>query len=332
VANECLHIPSDEELSSRSAWRKSGNDTYSAVRAHILVVKRKEEGSPKGPPALTIDLPARTEFIRERKIGTLTKYTAEILSSIQETVTSKFTKELMEKIGAEIGINPTAWPSAKLTTEIQAKAGVELTKAVQGTLAVKKSYEQQLTNDLTYSLKYMADEGAGRKQTTITLYPRLSHWRWEFYLHKVEILSLRYRKPWYWREIRDSMVFSEDSLLRPLFCVRFYEPEEQLSMTDETYVPDVVDADEIFIEPLQGTPRRNGCGVGTPFQDLAKLAFPVTKEEKATAVRRVGPRKAVAAKKAAAKKAAPKKAAAKKAARKSAATRRTAARSPARTR
>ena len=43
MASDCIRIPSDEELSSRGTWRKSGSDTYSAVRAHIMVVKRKEK-------------------------------------------------------------------------------------------------------------------------------------------------------------------------------------------------------------------------------------------------------------------------------------------------
>jgi hypothetical protein len=310
MASDCIRIPSDDDLRSRGAWRKSGGETYSAVRAHIMVVRRKENHSPKGPAALTIDLPARSEFQRERKIGTLVKYTEEISSSIQETVTSKLVEELLTKVGGEVGIGATGFPTAKLIAEVQARTGIELSNAVQSTLAVKKSYEQQVSNDFTYTLKYAPDGESARRQTTITLYPRLTHWRWEFYLHMVEVLTLRYRRNWRWKQVRDSIVDSTDTTFRPLFCVSLYEPQE-LSLTDEAYVPEVDDADQIRLEPLERPSTRNACGSGASFESLVKVAFPETKDEWAIAAKRAGGKKA-AAKKAVAKKRPARKIAAKK--------------------
>jgi hypothetical protein len=75
---------------------------------------------------------------------------------------------------------------------------------------------------------------------------------------------------------------------RPLFCVRFYEPQE-LSLAEGKHVPDVLEPDEIVIESLQsldGLPKRNLCTVASTLPQLAKLAFPETKEEKARAAKR----------------------------------------------
>jgi hypothetical protein len=318
MVSECIRIPSDDELSSRSAWRKTGSDTYSALRAHMLVVKRKERQSPKGPAALIIDLPSGCEFQRERTIGSLTKYTEEILHSIQDTVNSKLSQELLDKVGAEIGVNPTGFPVAKLIAEVQAKTDIELTHSVQNTLSLKKSFEKQVTNEFKYTLKYVPPKDGEKKQTTITLYPRLSQWRWDFYLHKVELVTLRYRRNWRWKQVRDSIDPREDTTLRPLFSVIIYEPQE-LSMTDEEYVPEIDDADQVTMEPLHASTRER-CEDGASFRSLIKLAFPETKDEWAIVAKRSG-RKA-AAKKASRKKMAEKKAPARRIAAKKAPARR----------
>jgi hypothetical protein len=90
-------------------------------------------------------------------------------------------------------------------------------------------------------------------------------------------------------------------------------------MTDQEYVPDIDEADQIITEQLQ-TSTRNECKDGAPFLSLVKLAFPETKDEWAIVGRRAG--KKAAAKKAARKKMAAKKASARKMAAKKSARKR----------
>jgi hypothetical protein len=172
-------------------------------------------------------------------------------------------------------------PSANLSTEVEAKIGSELTDAVQQTLAVKRSYQIQKSRQITQSVKYTRPKPSEPgKPIHLTFYPQLWLWSWEFYLYRVEHLSFRYHRNLLRQQVREPLSNAEDRTERPLFCVRFYEPQEdQLSLAEGDFDPDVAEAGEITIEPLPaGILPKNPCRLKSSLQQLAESAFPTSED------------------------------------------------------
>jgi hypothetical protein len=308
-----LQIPPDESLQTKAGWQDLGQKTFAAVRAHIVVIKRREKGALKGSPVKTLDLPGGTEYALQHKTARIVRHAGEIQRSIQETVTSKVAIEVAHKIASEVGATGGV-PAAKLSSEVNAKAGAELTEAVQATLATKRSFEVEDAEEITRSISYKpSTEGKKREPVTLQFYLRLWPWKWEFYLYRVEYLRLRYQRNWIWRDVRKTIYTTSADPRRLLFCIRLYEPQDEYSFTEGSYEPDIADEDEVTIESCTGGfPRINGP-TGPTLEELARMAFPVTREEKRRAAAKRAP-SGKAVKRSAAKKTAAKKASAKKAA------------------
>lgn len=298
-----LQIPPQELLRSKAGWRNLGQKTFAAFRAHIVIVKRREKKALKGSPVKTLDLPGGTEYGFERKTARIVRHAGEIQRSIQETVTAKVAVEVAHKIASEVGATGPL-PAAKLSSEVNAKAGAELTEAVQATLATKRSFEIQDSEEITRSISYKpSSDGNKRDPVTLHFYLRFWPWRWEFYLYRVEYLRLRYQRKWLWRDVRKTIETSSDEPKRLLFCIRLYEPQDEYSLAENSYEPDIADEDEVTIDSCAGgLPQVNGPA-GPALEELARLAFPVTREERRhAAAKRVG--RGGAAKRRVAKKAA----------------------------
>lgn len=320
-----LQIPPEESLRSRNGWRDLGQKTFAAFRAHIVIVKRREKGALKGSPVKTLDLPGGTEYSLGRKTARIVRNAGEIQRSIQETVTAKIAVEVAHKIASEVGATGPV-PTFKLSSEVNAKAGSELTEAVQATLATKRSFEIEDSEEITRSISYKPSaDGNKRDPVTLHFYLRFWPWRWEFYLYRVEYLRLRYQHNWLWRDVRKTIDISSDEPKRLLFCIRLYEPQDEYSLAEGSYEADIADEDEVTIESCAGRLPGIKVPVGPSLEELARMAFPVTRQERRQAAKRVSGRRVAkrrAAKKAArasARKASARKKVAKKAARKSAA-------------
>jgi hypothetical protein len=294
-----LRNPSDRLLELRSGWRKSKNDMYAAVQSLIVAVRRRDKGPLRGPPVWVKNFPAGSEFSIQDKKALVTKRIGELQVSIQETATTKFAGEILTKVIAEVGFTG-ALPTAKTLGELQAKAGVELSESVQTRLAHKRSFELDTSREITSSTTYRPSGGRPKgKPGRLLFYLELWPWRWDFYVYRVQYLQLQYKSSWLWRDVRETISETHIDLREPLFRLRFYEPQEDYSFTDEDYIPDVALEDvhaikvEALHDPMPDVPRP----IGPTLQDLARIAFPVTKAEKETArTRRVTPKKAVARK------------------------------------
>lgn len=248
----------------------------------------------------------------------------EIQRSIQETVTAKVAIEVAHKIASEVGATGPV-PARKLSSEVNAKAGSELTEAVQATLATKRSFEIEDSEEITRSISYKPSaDGNKRDPVTLHFYLRFWPWRWEFYLYRVEYLRLRHQHNWLWRDVRKTIGISSDEPKRLLFCIRLYEPQDEYSLAEGSYEADIADEDEVTVEPCAGQLPGIKVPFGPPLEELARMAFPVTRQERRQAKRVSGrraakQRTAKRAARASVRKASMRKMIAKKTARKSAA-------------
>jgi hypothetical protein len=328
-----LRIPPDEALSSRSGWQAAGNDTFIAMQAHVAGVPARAAITRKGPPTEVIRLAEGAEYTAELKRIRVETYTEEITGSIEQTITTKFAAEVSAKMASEIGVS-APMSSAKFSAEVQAKSGIELASAVRRSLAARRSFEVQESQEVRRSVTYKAPH-----DTVLQFHLEYWPWRWEFYVYRAELLRLRYKHHWVWRDVRETVEKRVVEPHLPLFAVTFYEPQDTQSVTVDDYTPEVTDGDVIKVEPLTAetapaTLPAFSDPPGPSLEDLARLAFPTTRAERRTARagkkaaargKKSAPRKAGAkrasAKRKAAKKATPKKSAVRKAASKKSATR-----------
>jgi len=323
----CFQVPADHELETNEAWERKSPNTFTAVRAHIVVIKRRGAKPLMGPTVRRIDVPAGSEYGVRRKEMVAVKHMAEIQQVVQRTVTGRITHEFSEKISAEIGVSGPL-PTAKAANETQFKAAKEVTDAVQRTLNGKRSFEVQHVQEYERSVTVKTSpDGSRASPKQLYFYFGLWPWRWDFYLYKVELLRLKYEKWWYWWHVRETFASKVLTIRQPLFSLSFYEPQEDPSISDGEYVPEVEDAEEIRLAELTEPLRNVEFPLDPSLEEIARIAFPVTPEERREAADRRSqgraagwktraPRKA--ARKGAVKKTA-RKAVAKKAVRKSAA-------------
>jgi DNA-binding protein HU-beta len=276
-----LRIPPDEILRDRTGWHRIDDSTYLAIRSRVLVVKERGRDILKGPPRQVIEHPQGTRYSLEHKTVKVEKFTESIQDSIQTTMELKLTEELATKIGAQIGANGAILSSA-LSNEVQQKCGTELTEAIQRGLAGTKSHEVQYTNEETHSVTYQhqAGDNGARSPLVLYFYLGLWPWKWTVYLIKVDFLRLQYKRRWFWRDVRKSISQGEIKLELPLFQVLFYEPQTEWSISEGSYHPEIADEDEIKIVSVDGRCPAAGPPRAPDLEDLARLAFPVTKVEK----------------------------------------------------
>jgi len=292
----CFQIPPDEVLEKRSGWTHLGKSTYSAVRANVVLVKKRELKTVKGPSFIDLDLPAASEYKYEKKKAKVIKHTESIQKSIQQTMTAKLSEEVAQKIASEIGATGVV-PSAKLSSEISVKSGVELTDAVQQGLTFTKSYEVENSEEITQSVTFKSSPDGAQRSMALHFFLGLWPWRWDFYLQRVEHLKLQYKRHWLWPDVRKTISITPAEPKLPLFRVRFYEPQNDVSITEHDHVPDIEhEGTEVTIESVTDPMPNTRCPNGTSMEELARLAFPVTRQERKISARVApGPSKARAA-------------------------------------
>jgi hypothetical protein len=284
----CFQVPPDHALESMEGWSRLDPQTFSAVRAHLVVIKRREAHPLTGPAISRVDVPAGSEYVIRRKEIEVTTQMAEVQQLVQRTVTTRINEEFVAKLSAEIGASGPL-PTAKATTETQIKLLTELADAVQHSVAGKQSFQVQRTTEIERSLtvKTTAD-GTPVPTKHLYLYFGLWPWRWDFYLDRVELLRLRYQRRWLWPTVRETFAARTLTLRLPLFSLRFHEPQTEISVKDGDYTPDVADAEAIALAPLTNAMPALDFPLDTGLGDLARLAFPVTGAEREAAGRKTG--------------------------------------------
>jgi hypothetical protein len=283
--------PDDETLSHQENWRSLGNYRYSACRFHLLISGKRDQHAQNGPSFTETEIPSRATYNWSRKRAETIKCVTTLETSVKRTITDKTASEVSSKIASEIGIS-TAALTTKLQGEVQSKISVELVESVERELAQTNSYEVQNTDEIVSSIS-LSPSGTNTSSDPLNLYFFLKvwPWRWDVYLHKIEYLQLEYRRWWYWWQIRDTIVEYELRLRLPLFQIVYYEPDTWPSLRERAYEPDIADITiGVVLLNSNGYPRASDPEA-TNLQDLARLGFPASRQERKHA------RKAVKAKK-----------------------------------
>jgi hypothetical protein len=283
-------IPPDSAFEDLKGWRRVGSDTYIAVQAHVLIVPRRDRSALKGSPFRTLSYPPGSEYSVQNKSVRVIKRAGKIQETIQDTLNSKFSAELASKLASEVGVSH-AMPSAKVTTEVQAKAAAELAEAVQNTISSEKSFEIENTEEIDRSISI---KGGAEGSELLQLSFYYSFWPcyYDVYLYRLRYLRLRFQKGWFWRNVRDTIEDKDLPLKRPLFRIKYFEPQDEFSISDRDYMPDI-DSDDAadfeFIELTEAMPAAP-FKLGESLVELAKIAFPATPDEKKAARARRGER------------------------------------------
>jgi len=272
-----IQIPSDQILSTMSGWAHLGESSYAALRNHLLVVVRQDSKTVSGPVHYKVDLPLGAKSLHSNKKLQLMKYTVGLQQTIQSTITSKLTSEVLSKTGASVD---TMEVSAKLNSEIQARVGQELIESLQSGLSTTRTYEIESSQEDERDVEFVVLDPNGQKQIRpVFAHLELRQIFWDVYLYQADFLQLEYRKRWYWSDVRKTIIQGKVTLCQPLFTIRFYEPQEELSFKFDEYTPDVNEPDLIQSLALNST-----CPKAVPrplvsLEDLARIAFPVSKQE-----------------------------------------------------
>lgn len=153
------------------------------------------------------------------------------------------------------------------------------------------AFEVQIAqeDERSITVKTNAD-GSRAAAKQLHLYAGLWPWRWDFYLYKVELLRLRYEKRWIWPDVRETFSSKVLTVRQPLFSLSFYEPQEDFSISDGEYEPEVEDAEEIRIDELTERLPNVEFPINPSLEEIARLAFPVTGEERRQAATRAANR------------------------------------------
>ena len=314
------------DFADRTNWQLLGNDRYAALRGRLLIVQSNGQKSRRGPvieeysvaPGDTIGLRRR----RERVIS----HTTTISNAIKFAATSRVCDQLTAKVGAELAAKVPGF-SGKLSSEILSKSDYEITATAEDVLSTTTSHVIQETQEDEHVITLEGTNSHRVAELRRVYWPR----RWDFYFHSYEYLELSYKRPWFSRETRQIKKADSGVLGWPLVSVVFYEPQSGFDVCYGPVADELTNPDSIEILTLTEPMPRSLAPETEELEDLAELAFPVTKEEKSKALGRVkkAPAKKVARKVAAKKavrKAAPRKmAATKKAAQKKVAPRKMAA-------
>lgn len=196
-------------------------------------------------------------------------------AGLRFAVSHRVLDQLSSKITHELGAKVPGF-SGKLGSELLAKEKYKFTETTEENLSSTRSF--QITE-------------SEEKKHTITLNPgetreaklRLRDWprRWDVYLHPYEAIEFKYRKIWFWRQVRETMKTAEPQVLGwPLFSITHYEPQANLVVTYEPAVNELTEPDEVRVSALVEPMPRAIAPQLPSLSDLVKLAFPVTKQER----------------------------------------------------
>lgn len=269
----CFQVPADHELETKEAWQRRPPNTFTAVRAHIVAIKRRVAKPLTGPPVKRVDVPAGSEYGFRRKDVVAVKHTAEIQELVQRTVTAKITEEFSEKISASIGVSGPL-PTAKASADTQFKAANEVSEAIQRALSAKLSFDVNFSTEIERSITVKTNaDGSHALSKQLYFYFTLWPWRWDFYLYKVELMRLKYEKSWYWWDVRETIASRVLDIRQQLFSIYFYEPEEDLSISDGEYTPDVQDADEFRVAKLDEPLGNIEFPINPSLEEIARVAL-----------------------------------------------------------
>jgi hypothetical protein len=307
-----VSLPLEADLESQTGWNKLSKNVYYAERRIVLVVKTRLDEVVNGPSLYPATYPAGTKYTFSTKNVITSRNVEAVQRTAELTISNKLSAEFLSKQSFGTGASATG-PSMSFGQEASQKISSELSTEAKDALSVTNTFEIQNTEEIARSIEVQDGPATpGASPFDVNLYLKLYEWHFDFYLVRLDQLTVEYKSRWYGFGLLDPVrrkIFSNsDPKALPLFRLRLYEPIEGLSVEKGPYHPTVGmdDSVSVHVEPLTDpAPPYSLRGV-PDLEKLAGTAFPKTAEERR--VRKAAPKKRAAAKKAAPKK----KAAAKK--------------------
>jgi hypothetical protein len=263
-----------KDLTIQSSWKKAG-DRYSAIRVRLLIVRHEldeyRDGNVKESHPISVD-----SISIETAHQTVTVLTDTMTAGLRFAVSQRVLDQLSSKITSELGVKAPGF-SGKLGSELLAKTEYEFTETREESLSGTKSFQLTESEERTHTITLNSGE-AREANLRLRYWPR----RWDVYLHSYEAIEFEYKKRWFWRDVRKTMKIAEPQILGwPLFSVNYYEPQNNLVVTYGPVVNELTEPDEVSVSPLIALMPRATAPELRSSSDLAKLAFPVTKQERA---------------------------------------------------
>lgn len=288
MPNFWIQTPSDTALAEMQSWGRLGGNKYAAIRHHILVVPSSGgKGKAKnGPIHRQMEWPINAKFKMEDKITKVTSYTYSIQESITSAISSKLSQEILSKIGASASASLSKL-EATLNSELQAKIGSELVESLQSSLSTTSTYAVETTRERSESLEFPVSPKDGSDATRpVFIYFKLCQLFWDVYLYRTDYLQLEYEKNWIWPNVRKTIVSREVNVRVPLFRVAYFEPVEAFSFRFDDYEPEIENGDSVTSLTVASKCPNASLQPKATMEELAKLAFPVSRRERDAAKKR----------------------------------------------
>lgn len=308
----------NSDISDRSSWRSLGNDRYAVFRARLLLVCTNDKQSRLGPVIAEHNVAPHDTITLRRKHERIISRTETISESIRFVATSRVCDQLTAKIGAELSTKVPGF-SGKIQSELLTKSEYEITEEIENALTTTTSHFIQETEELEHIIMLSGAKDHRIAQLRRRYWPR----RWDVYLHSYDYLELSFRRSWLWREVRDTIKRTRSGVLGwPLASLTFYEPQSDVDVCYGPIRNEIENPELLEVHLLNTAMPSSRAPREEDLEEFAKLAFPVTKAEKARAEKQkkvlavtVAPKKKPVKKRMAKKKVAMKKTAKKKVAR-----------------
>jgi len=281
VAKDWEMLP-NSDLRDRVNWRALGNDRFAALRARILIVRSDGKESRFGPVIRAFNVaPGNTIELRTKREQVISQTTT-ISDAIRFTTTSRVCDQLMVKLSAELSAKVPGF-SGKLGSEILSKSEYEITKTTEYQLSATTSHVIQEMEGDEHGITLTGGDSPRVEEFRRRYWPR----QWDVYLHSYEYLELSYKSSWlWWGDVRKTIKKTDSGVLGwPLVSVTFFEPQLGQDVCHGPVADELTSPDAIEIRPLADAMPSALAPRAESLEDLAKLAFPVTKDEKKAASR-----------------------------------------------
>ena len=285
----------------RENWYSLGDNRYAAVRVRLLIAQSSGQQSQFGPvlEAYNVGPEDILEFRKRRE--RVVNQTTTVSEAIKSATMSRVCDQLVTKISVELSSKAPGF-SGKLGSEILSKSECEITSTTEKALVITNSRSTQVTEEDEYSITLKGGNGPRVAEIRRRYWPR----RWDVYLHSYEYIELSYKTWWLWGDIRRTIKQAESGLLGwPLVTANFFEPQSAAEVCYGPITNELADPNSVKFQKLTGSTPEWRAPWAETLENLARSAFPVTKEERAAARRSAGKKSATrrfAGKKSAAKK------------------------------
>jgi hypothetical protein len=273
-ANKSWDLVPDLDYSDRANWLRLGKDRYAALRLRLLVVRSDPQESRLGPKLASHTVgPDHEVSIKVRRVRVRT-LTAEILQAVKFTTASRLLSQVAAKITAKIA-GKTPLHSAEFGSELLSKSEYEISKSTEETLSTKNSYSLEETDEEEHTITFKAVDREKVADLRRRFWPR----RYEFYLHSYDYLELSYMKGWFSDDVKVTKI-ERRVLGWPLASVIFYEPQSDLDVTYGQIDDVLEEPDGILVQELTAEMPSSRAPQLDQLEDLAKLAFPTSPEDR----------------------------------------------------